>query len=1658
MNFIKKLIALIYLMCMLVWTTTAQSSVVAAEYFIDEEPGIGQGTDLPISASGSIDFDFDLSVESLELGIHALYLRTKQDNGLWSVPYVRYFFVIDPTAKVYEPLDLNLVRAEYFIDEDPGAGQGETLTINDPKSTNQDFVVTLTDQPAGLHFLYLRTLQDNGHWSVAKTVPFFVINEDSQDLVVFQPDIVAAEYFFDTDPGAGQGVALPLQKSASLDNRPWAASTEGLELGKHILNIRVQSQDGFWNVIRTEEVFVYQNECELPLANFDFDTVSVDTPINLSDISTNIDEAATYAWDLAGDGTVESTSSDYNPAFSEKGVYPLKLTVTNPDGCFTSVVKDVYITDGFPTAIELSANDSLFVGESLTLTAPEGFSYEWNTGETTESIEVTTSGEYFAWLTADGIHYKSETIKASFFQDLDAELKTNDATSGFDNGAAFFSKLDAGTLPYTIAWSTGVTGQLSQNDLAEGSYTVQVTTAMGVYDYSFDIASVNQPTEGIIAAEYFYTTDPGPGNGTPINIYQDATINYQWAPSLDGLEPGLNDIYIRVKQASGLWGFAQKKHFYVLTSDETTPLFSFGGDIVYAEYAIDDFPALGAATAIELTSTGESIEEELSIDVSELATGTHHINIRVKDISGNWSVERPYTFNICESVPEAPVIEDMTVCTNTSVQAVATGSAATFVWYDSDQTELKSSAEDFLDISALTESTNYSVAQYDEEGCMSTQTNFQVNVSAPQVFAGEDLEVLATDEPFDLAGMQPGTGGSWSGGSYVSTEGVFAPSDAGGGTFELTYSYDTLSCTVTDTRVVEVSKVTQTITVTDMPSELTYDQLPFTFEATASSALAVDLIADSETATADELTLSATALGVYSVQFEQTGNKIYLPVSTDTYEVAILTGQGGIEVAEQTVTHTGEALVPAVVTTPEGLNYSITYDGASEAPTAVGTYNVVVTIDEALYEGSLEFTYAIVDPSPDFESSSVVLSKSKIETADGLDVSGDLTNDGSADLSDDLIISYYLSSDDLLDGDDVSLGTETITGGLTVNETIGFGSLLTIPEATVVGDYQLLIVLDEDQLIAELDETNNLVMVAFEVFVNQSPEIEDQSFDLDENSPDNTPIGTVIATDPEETDVTFSIIAGNDEDIFQIDESTGELALVSSELLDYETEPSFVLTVEVSDGALSSSAEITVHVIDINEAPIIEGASFTINEEVGNNTVIGTLTATDPENDDLSYSITSGDEDQIFEVNTATGALSLVQKSLLDFDVSSLITLTVEVTDGNLVSTIEVEITIEKRITEPTIEDQSFDLDENSPNNTSVGTVVARGAEGTELIFSLIAGNDEGLFQIDASTGELTLISSELLDFETKSSFTLTVEVSDGTLSSSAVITVHVIDVNESPIIEDQSFDLDENSIDKTNVGTVLAQDSDGDVLTFSILSGNAAKNFAISTDGILTIGAGVAYDFETTPSILLVIEVTDGFLSSTAEVTIHINDVNEVPIATDQTFAIDENSDTGDTVGTIVASDPDNNSLTYTISDGNLNDTFVINSTSGELTVGAGASLDFETISTYTLTVSVSDGELSQEVLITISINDIEDEVLGVEERLSDFTVYPNPVTDQLVIENEESKQIKSIKLYDLRGHQVQALDPLKSTHRLDQLEPGVYILQIKSEGKTGYQRVIKN
>lgn len=225
-------------------------NIVQAEYFFDTDPGFGNGKLIAITPAVNINaLSFQADLTGLSNGFHRLYIRTKDATGHWSFTNNDLFdnFIL-PAYSVAPPAPRNMVAAEYYVDADPGYGNGIPLTLPPAQDLNNaNIAINVTGLPPGTHRLYIRTRDADGRWSLINmsvfdnslTVPY-------PTTPIPAPPIGEMEYYFDTDPGFGNGTAINFTPGIDITNLSVNISLNSLSPGEHTLFIR--SRQNPWSL------------------------------------------------------------------------------------------------------------------------------------------------------------------------------------------------------------------------------------------------------------------------------------------------------------------------------------------------------------------------------------------------------------------------------------------------------------------------------------------------------------------------------------------------------------------------------------------------------------------------------------------------------------------------------------------------------------------------------------------------------------------------------------------------------------------------------------------------------------------------------------------------------------------------------------------------------------------------------------------------------------------------------------------------------------------------------------------------------------------------------------------------------------------------------------------------------------------------------------------------------------------------------------------------------------------------------------------------------------------------------------------------------------------------------------------------------------------
>ena len=453
---------------------------------------------------------------------------------------------------------------------------------------------------------------------------------------------------------------------------------------------------------------------------------------------------------------------------------------------------------------------------------------------------------------------------------------------------------------------------------------------------------------------------------------------------------------------------------------------------------------------------------------------------------------------------------------------------------------------------------------------------------------------------------------------------------------------------------------------------------------------------------------------------------------------------------------------------------------------------------------------------------------------------------------------------------------------------------------------------------------------------------------------------------------------------------------------DYSGSDTFVIKVADADG-LSASLTFNVTISEVEEAPVITSfdgnATVSLQREENSPSTIQ-VSASDPDTGDtISYSIVGGADQAKFTIDSSSGDLTF-SDTQPDYESPS---------DSGNNNVYEVQVRAQDasgNSDEQVFNVQITDVDEspyfttngslsfveNSQYVTDVNASATDATDSGTIDFSLPAVSnslDRVKFDVNASSGVLTFVSAPNFESPTDSnadnSYIVIVRATDsgGSAFLDLEHNITIVDANDAPVITStDTFPITEGL---TLVANLTASDQDsGEVLSWSIIDGNDTF-FNLESNGTLSFKNASDNDFESGVGYTLTVQVTDtGGASDSQVISIQPLNTNESPSFRSEvvTESSDEDIDfRGHDLNQYV-SDPEGDTLTFTLLTSNDN-AFVTADGNFSLIAQANDS------GTVDLNVSVSDGLLTDIMLIRVSFLPVNDDPVISDETMWSGLIY---------------------------------------------------------------------
>lgn len=507
---------------------------------------------------------------------------------------------------------------------------------------------------------------------------------------------------------------------------------------------------------------------------------------------------------------------------------------------------------------------------------------------------------------------------------------------------------------------------------------------------------------------------------------------------------------------------------------------------------------------------------------------------------------------------------------------------------------------------------------------------------------------------------------------------------------------------------------------------------------------------------------------------------------------------------------------------------------------------------------------------------------------------------------------------------------------------------------------------------------------------NDSPAFVGAPFEaqIDENQVSGSTVLKLTATDQDAGDLLTFSIAGWDH--FAL---TSSGRITTTKILDFESVNTYTLSISVSDGKTSVTEAITISVRDTNDSPVFVNSPYAVTLPENNaSAVVSAMSAIDDDSGDILTFFLSGVGSGDFSILSSTGLVSLSRA--LDYESKSSYVLNVIVRDeygGQASSSLSVTVSDENDAPSFVGTPYSVSLDEDLPVGTIVLQASAVDEDSSDILEYTLSGDNSTDFSIAQNSGIITTAVS--LDYELVSSYSLSVSVTDGISSVSQVITISITDKNDSPtfVAAPYSVTVAENTTTSTLL-TVSATDKDKpDSLNFLLL-GFGSEFFSLHpTSGVLALTTALDHEVTSLYTLTVFLSDNNGAVTTTS-ISVSVSDVNDSPqfLGTPYAATVSENLPSGRDVIKIAANDADGDALSYSLS-GTDSGCFKIFPSSG--LIETSKELEFEAVSSYSLTVTVSDGKISISTDLAISVINVNDAPY-VTNLPANVSLFENDVT----------------------------------------------------------------
>jgi gliding motility-associated-like protein len=252
-------------------------------------------------------------------------------------------------------------------------------------------------------------------------------------------------------------------------------------------------------------------------------------------------------------------STDPTLTVDTAGIY--SVIVTDGNGCSGT---DNIIVSELPDIMVNLQDYTICSGDTITISAPSGYTYLWSNGATTQTISVSSSGEYFLQVT-DGNGCSATALSNVNYYLYNVTASANPSTINKGDTTQLNAVVTGGSGNYTFVWTPaeGLNNPLIQNPTAAPQdttiYTVTVVDSSNTCSAGSDTVEVVVIVESVYAVPDAFTPD-GDGKNDLFQIYTAGNLSInefkiynRWGELVHNSTSGWDGVYKGEPQPVGTY-------------------------------------------------------------------------------------------------------------------------------------------------------------------------------------------------------------------------------------------------------------------------------------------------------------------------------------------------------------------------------------------------------------------------------------------------------------------------------------------------------------------------------------------------------------------------------------------------------------------------------------------------------------------------------------------------------------------------------------------------------------------------------------------------------------------------------------------------------------------------------------------------------------------------------------------------------------------------------------------------------------------------------------------------------------------------------------------------------------------------------------------------